>query len=141
MHQGEAVSTGAFEVHTERDVMAPMHDGVRLAADIHRPARGSRTQEGPFPVLLHRTPYNKSTEARVLEAGFFTARGYVAVIQNCRGAVRFRGWVHQVRGRGCRRLGHAGMAGPAALVQREDRHLRPLLFRPYSGRPGLPEPD
>jgi predicted acyl esterase len=38
----------------EQDVAVPMRDGVILRADIYKPPG-----EGPFPVLLYRTPYNK----------------------------------------------------------------------------------
>ena len=74
-----------FQVHSQYGVKVPMRDGASLAADIHRPAKDGRPIEEPFPVLLHRTPYNKSNEAPVLEAGFFAARGYVTVVQDCRG--------------------------------------------------------
>ena len=74
-----------FQVHSQHHVMVPMRDGVNLAADVHRPAKGGQPLESSFPVLLHRTPYNKSNEARVLEASFFTTRGYVTVVQDCRG--------------------------------------------------------
>ncbi len=40
----------------ERNVMIPMRDGVRLAADIVRPRA-----KGRYPVLLSRTPYGKHT--------------------------------------------------------------------------------
>jgi len=66
-------------------VYIDMRDGVRLASDIHFPAQDGRPLDGPFPVLLQRTPYNKSTEVRDVEADFFAARGYVVVIQDCRG--------------------------------------------------------
>lgn len=62
-----------------------MRDGVSLAADIHRPAKDGQPLEMPLPALLHRTPYNKSNEAAVLEASFFATRGYVTVVQDCRG--------------------------------------------------------
>ncbi|HLX44396.1 MAG TPA: CocE/NonD family hydrolase, partial [Bryobacteraceae bacterium] len=42
------------------DVMVPARDGVMLATDIYRPASGER-----LPVLLHRTPYDKSARATV----------------------------------------------------------------------------
>ena len=74
-----------FQVNSEYGVMVPMRDGVNLAADVHRPARDGQPLEEPLPVLLHRTPYNKSDEARVLEAGFFATMGYVTVVQDCRG--------------------------------------------------------
>src|SRR5208337_4092087 len=44
-----------YAVKVERDVPAKMRDGVTLRADIYRP-----DADGKFPVLLKRTPYNKS---------------------------------------------------------------------------------
>ncbi|MBI4234082.1 MAG: CocE/NonD family hydrolase [Chloroflexi bacterium] len=74
-----------YEVATERDVMVPMRDGVCLASDIHRPARGGLPVERAFPVLLERTPYNKGDPRRVQQATYFVPRGYVVVFQDCRG--------------------------------------------------------
>src|SRR5580700_8653821 len=37
-----------------------MHDGVHLATDIYQP----ESQNGPLPVILMRTPYNKDTGAK-----------------------------------------------------------------------------
>ena len=38
----------------ESTVMVPMRDGIRLATDIYRPARGGKPIDGAFPVLLER---------------------------------------------------------------------------------------
>ena len=58
-----------------------MRDGVVLRADIYRPK-----QEGRFPVLLQRTPYNKAGgEDFGMRAA---AAGYVAIIQACAGDTR-----------------------------------------------------
>jgi uncharacterized protein len=38
-----------------RDVPVPTRDGVQLSTDIYIP-----DGDGPFPTLLHRTPYDKS---------------------------------------------------------------------------------
>jgi putative CocE/NonD family hydrolase len=68
-----------YEVIVEPGVPAKMRDGVVLRADIYRPKA-----EGKFPVLLTRTPYNKSKDD--VEYGMiFAARGYVTVIQDVRG--------------------------------------------------------
>ena len=85
MRSREAAAPGVFQVETQRHVYMEARDGVRLAADLHRPARDGNTLDGPFPVLLQRTPYNKSTEVRDLEADFFAARGYIVAVQDCRG--------------------------------------------------------
>lgn len=62
----------------ERNVPARMRDGVILRADIYRPKA-----EGKFPVLLTRTPYNKTGE---ISLGVKAAeRGYVLIAQDTRG--------------------------------------------------------
>ncbi len=72
-----------------KDVMVPMRDGVRLATDVHLPARGGVAAEGRFPAILERTPYNKDESdswARV-----FVPRGYVFVVQDVRGRYHSEG--------------------------------------------------
>jgi uncharacterized protein len=68
----------------ERDVMVPMRDSVKLATDIYRPV-----EEGHYPVLVHRTPYGKSTAINVASRIFnpldAVMRGYAVVIQDVRG--------------------------------------------------------
>ena len=67
-----------YEVIAERNVAAKMRDGVTLRADIYRPKA-----EGKFPVLLVRTPYDKTNETSFgMKAA---ARGYVVVEQDVRG--------------------------------------------------------
>ena len=72
-----------------KDVMVTMRDGVRLATDVHRPARNGVAAEGRFPVILERTPYDKEQSegwARV-----FVPRGYVFVSQDVRGRFHSEG--------------------------------------------------
>jgi uncharacterized protein len=68
-----------YAVKVERDVSAKMRDGATLRADIYRP-----DADGKFPVLLQRTPYNK-TGWSMNFAYLAAARGYVVVIQDVRG--------------------------------------------------------
>ncbi|MBM3596998.1 MAG: CocE/NonD family hydrolase [Alphaproteobacteria bacterium] len=88
----------ALETLIESDVMVAMRDGVRLATDVYRPARGGKALTGTFPVILERTPYNKAATSRSERtadspepasradiARFFVAQGYVVVYQDCRG--------------------------------------------------------
>ena len=95
----EPLSTPAYQIHSQHNVMMPMRDGAYMAADIYRPSRDGNPVDGALPVLLHRTPYNKSAEVRVLEASFFTTRGYVTVAQDCRGRYASEGgftkYVHE----------------------------------------------
>ena len=68
----------SFEVTVERGVAAKMRDGVVLRADIYRPKA-----DGKFPVLLQRTPYNKSNGVSFgIQAA---ARGFVVIFQDVRG--------------------------------------------------------
>ena len=62
----------------ERGVAMKTRDGVTLRADIYRPAG-----EGPFPVLLTRTPYNKDGAAAFGQKA--AARGFMVVAQDVRG--------------------------------------------------------
>jgi uncharacterized protein len=72
-----------FEVAVEKDVKIPMRDGVRLAADIYRPARGGKPVDGRFPALLTRTPYDKNGAKG--EGQYYAERGYVVVANDVRG--------------------------------------------------------
>jgi putative CocE/NonD family hydrolase len=57
-------------------------DGVRLDADLYRPAKG-----GPHPVLLMRQPYGRRIASTVVFAHprWYAAQGYIVVIQDVRG--------------------------------------------------------
>ena len=59
-----------------RNVKVPMRDGVTLATTVHLPSG-----DGPFPVALVRTAYNRTSAQGVP----FTERGLVLVTQDCRG--------------------------------------------------------
>ncbi len=67
----------------EKDVAVPMRDGVVLRADVFRPAAS-----GTYPVILQRTPYNKSLtmiSMLMLDVMRTASEGYVVVIQDSRG--------------------------------------------------------
>ncbi|MGH7915115.1 MAG: CocE/NonD family hydrolase, partial [Candidatus Binataceae bacterium] len=74
-------SAHSFEVVVERDVMVTMRDGMRLATDIYRPARTGAPTPGRFPVIIERTPYDRSAPRFVVHARFFAEHGYVVLIQ------------------------------------------------------------
>ncbi len=65
---------------SKETVMVTMSDGIRLATDIHLPAG-----DGPWPVILMRTPYNKDSSGHNLP-------GAVTVIQDHRGRFASEGW-------------------------------------------------
>ncbi len=82
----QAPSRGAFGVVLfEESRMVPMRDGVRLATDVYRPTRDGRPVEEPLPVLLHRTPYDKSSPGGREVVEYFVSHGYVVVVQDTRG--------------------------------------------------------
>ncbi len=70
-----------LKVIRERNVMVPMRDGVRLAADIIRP-----DAPGRYPVLVTRGPYGKDSYVDNPDHSiwFFPKHGYVVVSQDCR---------------------------------------------------------
>jgi putative CocE/NonD family hydrolase len=70
----------SYQVTLESDVQVKMRDGAILRADIFRP-KG----DGRFPVLLQRTPYNKSNPGRFSFGYRAAASGYVVIIQDVRG--------------------------------------------------------
>jgi putative CocE/NonD family hydrolase len=78
MAAGVARPAENYEVIVERNVAAKMRDGVTLRADIYRPKA-----DGKFPVLLVRTPYDKTSQTNFGLRG--VARGYVVIAQDVRG--------------------------------------------------------
>ncbi len=101
-------------MRVEQDVMVPMRDGVRLAADIYRP-----DADGTYPVLLALSPYGKGKQAlqRIAQPpgsplwdggveagdpGFLTSHGYIHVIADVRGVNKsegeYRGWMSKQEG-------------------------------------------
>lgn len=72
-------------VRFEENLMIPMRDGVRLATDVYRPARGGTPLDEKLPVLLQRTPYGKTGSSLVEAARYFAANGYVVALQDVRG--------------------------------------------------------
>jgi hypothetical protein len=67
----------------ERNIEVPMRDGCILRADLFRPDTAEK-----LPVLLNRTPYNKTIPmvfALTLDAMRAAEAGYNVLIQDCRG--------------------------------------------------------
>jgi putative CocE/NonD family hydrolase len=79
------------DVLRQQDVMVAARDGVLLATDVYRPATGSVAASERLPVLLHRTPYDKSEAATVAIAETLAKHGYVVVVQDTRGRHRSQG--------------------------------------------------
>ena len=88
---------GTGDMVVDRDLVVLARDGVALATDVYRPVGG-----GPFPVLLERTPYDKSAPSRSERtaaiaqprtraevARYFVRHGYAVVYQDCRGRYKW----------------------------------------------------
>jgi putative CocE/NonD family hydrolase len=73
------------DVLHQQDVMVAARDAVLLATDIYRPATGNVAAPERLPVLLHRTPYDKSEAATVAIAETLAKHGYVVLVQDTRG--------------------------------------------------------
>ena len=71
---------GRERARFERNVEIPMRDGTILRADMYSP-----DDDGPHPVLLSRTPYNKQGANVMFDCLKAAGMGYVVVVQDCRG--------------------------------------------------------
>jgi putative CocE/NonD family hydrolase len=69
-----------YKVIIERNLAMRTRDGVTLRADVYRPDAA-----GKYPVLVMRTPYDKSQELALTEKDYFPPRGYVLLVQDTRG--------------------------------------------------------
>jgi len=85
--QGEVYGVILFT----KDLMIPMRDGVKLAADVYRPAVDGVPLSTRLPILLQQTPYNKEGSRLVDTAKYLASRGYVVVLQDDRGTYKSEG--------------------------------------------------
>jgi len=77
LHQQTNAQT-LYRVTIQQGVSVKMRDGVSLVADVYRPASDEK-----FPVLLERTPYNRTGDVRM--ANELASHGYIVVLQDTRG--------------------------------------------------------
>lgn len=71
------------QIIIERDVVCVVRDQIKLYANIYRPK-----QNGKYPVLLSRLPYNKDNPEyshRYVDPMRLALKGYVVIIQDVRG--------------------------------------------------------
>ena len=62
-------------VRLEKNVYVKMRDGVKIAVDIYRPAKGN----GPWPVIFAYSPFQKERFFESAKPVFYCAHGYVCV--------------------------------------------------------------
>ncbi len=82
-HTAGAAEMGEHRVTAESGVKVKMRDGVTLMADVYRPQ-----EPGQYPVLLQRTPYNRSDPGTGV---LLASHGYVVVLQDTRGRYESEG--------------------------------------------------
>ncbi len=80
VHAQDAPPLIATDIIIQHDVPMKTRDGVTLYADIYRPKSTDK-----LPVILMRTPYDKSVNWAVSPAFKMVPRGYVVIIQDVRG--------------------------------------------------------
>jgi len=81
-YQGSAQQYTAL---VQKNVMLTMRDGIKLATNLYFPSIDGQLAEGPFPVILERTPYDKDRPDLVVNGQYFARRGYVCAVQDVRG--------------------------------------------------------
>lgn len=89
--------SAACTVKVDRDVPAKMRDGTTLLADVYRP-----TEQGTYPVLLMRLPYNKSDAQAFVYARpeVYASHCYIVAIQDVRGQYKSEGTFYPFRNEG-----------------------------------------
>src|SRR5882762_4211298 len=78
--QAAAPPSTSIDLVIQYDVAMKTRDGITLYADIYRPKSPDK-----FPVILMRTPYDKSVNWAVASVFQMVPRGYVVIIQDVRG--------------------------------------------------------
>ncbi|MFW6155872.1 MAG: CocE/NonD family hydrolase [Armatimonadota bacterium] len=66
----------------QKNVMMPLRDGVQLATDLYFPP-GWSEGDGPLPVIMSRTPYDKTAQAEMARGS--ARHGYIFAAQDVRG--------------------------------------------------------
>ncbi len=91
----QATQSSSATYVTEKNIMVPMRDGVRLATDLYEPAKDGVRLAGRFPAIMERTPYNKDGAAQSW-AIYYASRGYVCIAQDTRGRYASEGIWHMM---------------------------------------------
>lgn len=103
-----------YRVTKASDLPARMRDGTLLRADVYRPLA-----DGPFPVLLARTTYDKRLTAQADRVEELAAHGYVVVVQDVRGRFASEGefdpYYSPTRGNACVADGYDSVEWAAGL--------------------------
>jgi len=147
-------------IHIDRNVLMPMRDGIKLAADIYRPGDG-----GKHPAIIMRTPYHSDEVMSFSYVKPLTTleAGYALIIAYVRGRFGSEGTYdlaasQQIEGADCYDTvewvasqpwcnGHIGMAGESALgtvqwrtARENPPHLK-AIAPSLTGAPGEHGPE
>ncbi len=87
-----AARDAEFQVIVRTNIVVAMRDGVKLTTDLYLPAKDGQAVTGRFPVILTRTPYNKT--GGTIPGKYYAAHGYVFVAQDTRGRYGSEGVWH-----------------------------------------------
>jgi predicted acyl esterase len=80
------IAIGTLAAADTREEMVAMRDGIHLATSIYLP-----DGQGPWPVVLTRTPYGKDTMSNAAREAPYLKAGFVRVVQDCRGRFKSEG--------------------------------------------------
>ena len=83
--QGYEGSCHQYGYVVEKQIAIVLSDGVTLYLDVYRPALQGNAVDGPWPVIVERTPYNKDRLSYTITGRYFAQRGYIYVVQDVRG--------------------------------------------------------
>jgi putative CocE/NonD family hydrolase len=98
---GAARREGPYGLAWQKDVMVPMRDAVRLAADVYLPTLDDKPVTDRLPTILMRIPYNKRAgEKPHSDARYFASHGYAVVFQDTRGRYKSEGVWHMLADEG-----------------------------------------
>ena len=82
-------SPAPYGVIVARNVGKRTRDGLRLSADIYRPAIDGEPAPGTFPAIITRSPYDtrsgKGPSSQSRNGEFFASHGYLYAVQDARG--------------------------------------------------------
>src|ERR1700751_2409360 len=90
--QNRICAQQGYEVILQNGVAMKTRDAVTLHADIYRPKA-----DGKFPVILMRTPYDKSVGWAAAPAYQIAAHGYIVIVQDVRGRYTSEGEFYPFR--------------------------------------------
>ena len=113
------------KIRSEFNVAVAMRDGVTLYADVYRP-----DADGPLPVLLQRTPYDK-TQNRTgsLDVMRAASHGYAVVVQDTRGRYASEGEFYPFLDEPNDGYDTVQWCAEPALEYRQGRYVRTFLRR------------